>query len=461
VKHKLLTPKTLIGALTLSSVLGLGAILWVVPKLQAQGLPPDRETIAQQRTIFVDPDRGSDRSNNGQSEYQAFRTITYAISQANPGTVIQLAPGRYAREETFPLKLPDGVSLRGDEGRQGAGFEIVGGGFHVNPFWAAQNITIRPGENSQILGVTVTNPNTRGTGIWIETDATVRNNTLKNNNRDGIAIVNTANPTIANNRFLENTGNGMFISNQARGEIRNNLFEKTGYGLAIDQKAEPLVEENKIANNRSGIVITRWARPRIIRNRIEYNQDYSIIAVGQSQPTLAQNTILENGSDEVVMSVPKTNPEPTVAAQAPTTKFECLQSGNDFMIGARQGKNTLPRIMFPWTRKIQQWASASICKTATQRLNNIVVENGSSFNGLRLMPGLNGRNPVVCLVRGFQGGCNSNNIIFQASPQDALGQLGDIWRNPSNPLNLPLETIDLRDLDKPWQMDPGLWFMDK
>ena len=135
------------------------------PERKAQGLPPDRETIAQQRTIFVNPDRGSDRDRGGHSEYQTFRTITYALQRANYGTVIQLAPGRYAREETFPLKLPDGVTLQGDEGRQGAGFEIVGGGFHVNPFWATQNITIRPGENSQILGVTVTNPHTRGTGM--------------------------------------------------------------------------------------------------------------------------------------------------------------------------------------------------------------------------------------------------------------------------------------------------------
>lgn len=147
---------------------------------------------------------------------------------------------------------------------------------------------------------------------------------MRNNNREGIAIVNTANPTIENNRFLDNGGNGMFISNQARGEVRNNLFQNTGYGLAIDQKAEPLVQGNKIAKNRSGIAIARWARPRIIRNRIEYNKDYSIIAVGQSQPTLAQNTIVENGSDEVVMEVPKANPEPTVAAKAPTSEFGCL-----------------------------------------------------------------------------------------------------------------------------------------
>ncbi|MGK7904506.1 MAG: DUF1565 domain-containing protein [Hormoscilla sp.] len=459
-KRKLLTSKQRMIALTLSSVLGLGAILWVVPKLKAQGLPPDRETIAQQRTIFVDPDRGSDRSGAGQSEYQAFRTITYAISQATPGTVIQLAPGRYGREETFPIKLPDRVSLRGDESRQGAGIEIVGGGLHVNPFWAAQNITIRPGENSQILGVTVTNPNTRGTGIWIETDATVRNNTLKNNNRDGIAIVNTANPTIENNRFLDNAGNGMFISNQARGQIRNNLFENTGYGLAIDQKADTLVEGNKIANNRSGIVITRWASPQIIRNRIEYNKDYSIVAIGQSRPTLEQNTIFGNGSDEVVMSVP-TNPEPTVAANAPTTQFECLQSGNDFVIGLRQGENSLPRIMFPWTQKIQQWASASTCQTATQSLNNIVVENGRNFNGLNLRPGLNGTKPVVCLVSQSQRSCNSNNIIFNASPQGVIGQITDIFGGGTNGLEQQLETFNLRDLDKPWQMEPGLWFMDK
>jgi len=484
VKHKLLTPKTLIIALTLSTVLGPCAwALWVTPELKAQGLPPDRETIAQQRTIFVDPDRGSDRDHDGQNEYQAFRTITYALERANYGTVIQLAPGRYAREETFPLQLPDGVTLQGDERQQGAGIEIVGGDFHFHRFWAAQNITIRPGENSQILGVTVTNPNTRGTGIWIETNATVRNSTLKNNNRDGIAIVGTAKPTIENNRFLDNTGNGIFISNEARGEIRDNEFRNTGYGMAIDKKAEPLVQENEIFNNRSGIVITRSARPIVIRNRIENNAEYSIIAVDRAQPILRDNTLIDNGNDTIVMGIPQDNPPtpPNDIASNPTTQFGCMKSGDDLALVAQQGKKTLPRIMFLGNRQIQRFVSVNFCQTVTLRLNDIVADNGNSFNGLRLMHGQLNGHTTVCLVHESQEDCNNNNIVFQPGMVENAnlmsGLLEKLVRNiyktrRYSPENLHLSPyighspngqmyVNLRDLDKPWKSAPGLWFMDQ
>jgi len=431
----------------------------VTPEVRAQGLPPNRETIAQQRTIFVDPDRGSDRFRGGRSKYQAFRTITYALQRANYGTVIKLAPGRYASEE-FPLKLPDGVTLQGDQRRQGAGTEIVGGGFHLNgPLngsWAGQNVTIVPGENSQILGVTVTNPNTRGTGIWIETDATVRNSTLRNNNRDGIAIVGSAKPIIANNHFLENTGNGIFISNEASGEIRDNEFRNTGYGMAIDQKAYPLVQENYIVNNRSGIVITKSARPILIRNRIENNEDYSIIAVGQSQPVLEDNTLIGNGNDRMVMGIPQGNPsQPSVVtANGPTTQFGCMQSGDDLAMTVQQGKKTLPKIIYLWTGQIHQGASANLCQTVTELLNNIVADNDNSFNGL---------NNII-----FQPSMVENAKIIHDVLEKVVGNLEQTRRSTPGEQNLlyidrPQDqiNINLQDLNEAWESDPGLWFMDQ
>ncbi|MGK7904507.1 MAG: right-handed parallel beta-helix repeat-containing protein [Hormoscilla sp.] len=496
-KHKLKAPKTLIIALTLSTVLGIGA--WPLkgtPEV-TQRRPPHRETIDRQRIVFVDPNRGSDRQGSGRSQQQAFRTITYALQRANNGTVIKLAPGRYASEE-FPLKLPDGVILQGNQRRQGAGFEIVGGGFHINNSsngsWASQNVTIVPGENSQILGVTVTNPNTRGTGIWIETNATVRNSTLRNNNRDGIAIVGSAKPTIANNRFLDNTGNGIFISNEASGEIRNNEFRNTGYGMAIDGKAYPLVQENYIVNNRSGIIITKSAHPTLDRNRIENNEEYSIIAVDRAQPVLKDNTLIGNGNDRIVMGIPQGNPPqpPVVTAKAPTTQFGCMQSGDDLAITVRQGKKTLPKIMSLWTREVHQGASANLCQTVTERLNDIVADNGNSFNGLRLMSGQNEERSVVCLVNESQTNCNNNNIIFQPATEDnakivqdalqeVVANLEQTRRYPYEEENIPYRDspgnrtftldidyqndqiyyINLQSLDEVWESDPGLWFLEQ
>ena len=42
-----------------------------------------------------------------------------------------------------------------------------------------------------------------------------------------------------------------------------------------------------------------------------------------------------------------------------------------------------------------------------------------------------------------------------------MGQISDIFGGGANGIEQQLETFNLRDLDKPWQMDPGLWFMGK
>jgi len=290
----------------------------------------------------------------------------------------------------------------------------------LNGSWAGQNVTIVPGENSQILGVTVTNPNTRGTGIWIETDATVRNSTLRNNNRDGIAIVGSAKPIIANNRFLENTGNGIFISNEASGEIRDNEFRNTGYGMAID--------------NRSGIVITKSARPILSRNRIENNEDHSIIVIGQSQPVLEDNTLIGNGNDRMVMGIPQGNPsQPSVVtANGPTTQFGCMQSGDDLAMTVQQGKKTLPKIIYLWTGEHQ---GANFCQTLTESLNNIVADKDNSFNDVL-------EKVIRNLNQTRRSTSGEENLLDEDRPQDQIN------------INLP-------DLNETWESDPGLWFMDQ
>ncbi|WP_390693718.1 DUF1565 domain-containing protein [Aetokthonos hydrillicola] len=93
--------------------------------------------------------------------------MTYALVQAQPGTVIQLAPGQYNKDsgEQFPLLIKQGVTLHGDDNSKGQSVLIIGSGIFISPTFARQNITIRADGNSTISGVTVTNPENRGTGI--------------------------------------------------------------------------------------------------------------------------------------------------------------------------------------------------------------------------------------------------------------------------------------------------------
>lgn len=450
----------------------------------ARSRPLYRGAIAQQRILFVDP-RGTDRPTAGDSTWNPFASISYALQYARAGTVIQLAPGRYDRER-FPLKLPRGVVLRGDETQQGRGFEIIGGGFDLSRFFGRQNATIVAGDRSTILGVTVINPNERGTGIWIENvNATVRNSTFVNNNRDGIAIVGTANPRIENNHFENNRGNGLFIGNQGGGEVRENVFRRTGYGIAVANQATPLIIQNSIVNNRSGIVVTHSASPRIVWNRIEDNFQYGIVAVDKARPSLDNNTLIGNGNnDRVLAGVPQGNPptprEPNgVLVESPSnTQFFCMKSGGVFTTVARQGVNTMPKIVMRWTEPIGEFTPERICQIVTQRLNSMIADNGGNFDGLKIVSrGLNDSvNPALCLVSNLQSDCTQQNLIFTPDIGNVtlINQLVRTIGDNLNLLNIISQPdgsfvsqssegetyIDLQHLDKPWERDPGLWFME-
>ena len=129
--------------------------------------------------------------------------------------MIQLAPGTYSEEtgETFPLQIKEGVTLRGDEAGKGQATLITGSGNYTSRTFAKQNITILAENNSTISGVSVTNPASRGTGIWVEsTNPKIINSTFTNNLREGVFVTGTGNPTIAGNIFIQNKGNGVSVA---------------------------------------------------------------------------------------------------------------------------------------------------------------------------------------------------------------------------------------------------------
>jgi hypothetical protein len=70
------------------------------------------------RIAYVDA-AGGDDANDGATPANPFRTITRALGSAVSGDVVQLGPGTYdaALGEVFPLVVPEGVILRGDEAR--------------------------------------------------------------------------------------------------------------------------------------------------------------------------------------------------------------------------------------------------------------------------------------------------------------------------------------------------------
>lgn len=402
-----------------------GKVLANVPTVQ-----PNLNT--QQRVIYVDPKRGNDSVSAGQSEANALRTITAALERSQAGTVIQLAPGRYHAGEVFPLKLQPGVILRGDESGRGDGVVITGGNTHLSRIWAGQNITILAGESSQILGVTVTNPNPYGTGVWIENaNAIVKNSTFTNNNREGIFVSGTAQPIIENNQFMYNGGNGISVTKESKGEIRRNVFQDTGFALAIGHNAAPVVAGNHIHQNRIGIVVTQAARPILEGNIIENNSDYGLVAIAESQPQIAaSNTFRGNERENQLIArnpqgIPPTPDEPSGVQRA---YFTCEPYGTNYATVAQQGYASIPQAMIVW-KSSEVDLPENRCNEVTQKLNQKVTAYGGQLHKMLFATGRVNNDRVICLVKDLQDSCQPDNMLFTLSgfnasdPTQVLRQL--------------------------------------
>jgi parallel beta-helix repeat protein len=263
-------------------------------------------------TIFVDP-RGNDTYGNG-SQSQPFRTITAALAtNPQPGTVIRLAPGTYSSNtgEVFPLQLPTGVQLKGDGNTKGRSIIIQGGDRFVSPTFGGQNVTILAANNSHIGGVTISNPNTRGYGLWVEgkSNVTIANNTFTNSSHDGVFLTGKASALIADNVFTQNKGSGISAVGDSSGEIRGNVFDNTGFGLSIGQQSRVVLRDNQIINNMDGVIISNVATPALRGNNFANNRRNGVVILKdrdrQPSPDLGtasnpgRNVFRNNGEKDI------------------------------------------------------------------------------------------------------------------------------------------------------------------
>lgn len=301
---KLNTSQIQLPVLTALLLLGSGAIMPV----KSNPAVVMAQAPVGAGTFYVNPSTGTDAGGAGTTEATPYRTITYALQQAGAGTVVQLAPGSYTSQsgEVFPLVVKEKVVLRGESSTKGQRTAIIGGGNFSSPTAAGQNIAILAQNNSEISGITITNPNSRGTGVWVEsTNPVIRNNTFSNSNREGVFVTGTGNPKIEDNVFSKNSGNGISVARQSTGEIRNNLIQETGTGIAITETAAPLITDNQIVQNNDGIIASGSCTPTIRKNAIENNKGSGVVATGDAKPNLGTadsvggNRIRSNGTSDV------------------------------------------------------------------------------------------------------------------------------------------------------------------
>jgi parallel beta-helix repeat protein len=269
----------------------LGSAIAQIP-LIPDSAPLGEKTISQVNVLFVNPNVGDDTTGNG-SESTPVKTITQALRLAKANTVIMLSTGTYNAEtgEVFPLMLKPGVSIQGNPSNQGKDIIIQGGGDYLSRSFAGQNVAIVGANQAGLAGVTVTNPNGRGYGLWIESsNLVVTENTFTGSTQDGISVSGNAAPTISKNYFDRNGANGITIAGNSTPQVKENVFHQTGFGINIAQNAAPVVIGNQIQNNRTGIVVQANARPILRNNIIQDNKEDGLVAIAQAMPDLGSGS---------------------------------------------------------------------------------------------------------------------------------------------------------------------------
>jgi len=186
----------------------------------------------------VGSDAGADT--NPGTQALPFKTITHAMTVATSGSTVQVEPGIYDtlnNGETFPIVVPTGVLLIGDEANKGGGTSIVGRGPAPAGF-AASSVTLLPGTGSTIAGFTIT-PDATSVGydglLLSNGSVTLRNNTVTGASRYGMEVDASTNHVITGNQIVSNGGSGLgFVKGGVGSKVETNVITANGVGVEYD-----------------------------------------------------------------------------------------------------------------------------------------------------------------------------------------------------------------------------------
>ncbi len=282
---------------------------WVVLSCGLMLIMGDRLGAQPTAVIYVDPHRGNDQTADGTAD-KPYKTITSALSnhRHTRTATIKLAQGTYstATGEVFPLVIPSEITVLGNEAQRGAGVIIQGGGHFRSLFLGQQNVAVVLQDRAALRGVTVTNNNPRGFGVWIEKGSpTVSHSTLIHNTQDGLSITGRTGGSVINNVLRSNGANAITVEQLASPEIRHNVIVGNGFGISIRQNSAPQIIGNQILRNRDGVIVQGQARPLLRSNQIRENGRSGLVVLGQAIPDLGtasyqgQNVFADNGERDI------------------------------------------------------------------------------------------------------------------------------------------------------------------
>lgn len=216
-----------------------------------------------------------------------YQTIGEAISNAESGDQIVVAPGTYNEDIDFMGKNIKLISSNPSDKAIVETTIIMGSG-------NGPVVKIDSGEDATAIlsGFTITGGNYQHGGglnigsMTLTTSPTIRNNIFKNNQATygGAIYVHISNSLIEDNEFVYNqatmSGGAIHISSQGTTTIKNNIFERNGsetFGGAIFvSMANPTISDNIFTDNNAGygggaVSIGADSVPSLSNNSFENN----------------------------------------------------------------------------------------------------------------------------------------------------------------------------------------------
>ncbi len=250
--------------LSLLSLLGIIAFLFLCP------------TAFAQRIIEVPKD---------------YETIQFAISAADPGDKILVAPGYYQEN----LVIRKSISLEGTDLHR----TIIDG--RNSPSNEPQpTLFIEDAQDVSVKHLTITGGYT---GIHIVRSQNVKmsENIIRANLFYGIAIIERSDADISENQILD-TLPGRFVPS----DLIPALEGAFGDGIVVVSPARVRIHDNLIASNAYNGIRIQGATTHIMRNQIEHNAHYGIVlepGLDESlvEATLAENRLISNGGGIAIL----------------------------------------------------------------------------------------------------------------------------------------------------------------
>ncbi|MDJ0649580.1 MAG: DUF1565 domain-containing protein [Xenococcaceae cyanobacterium MO_188.B19] len=405
--------------------LSLGSILIFPNPSTAQPSQIQQQQKITARSIYVNPQRGKDSA----SGYQAtpLKTITQALRIAEPNTTIYLAAGTYseATGEVFPLIIKNNITLEGNPPSKGYKTVIKGSGSFISPTGAGQNVTIAAIKNAGgIKGITVTNPHTRGHGLWIESaNPEVTHNTFTHNGNTGLSVNGNSSPIIANNYFYRNLGNGLLIYGTSTPQVIENEFDHTGFGVSAVKSAAPTLVRNSFTGNRISVIFEGNSQGILRGNKINNSTEYGLVAIANSRVDLGTtkesgDNTFDNNRKFDIQNITN-NPIPALG-----TEVAGKIDGNIDFSGKTKGvqiaaNRTVAVVPQPSSNRVSRLRRVPLKERSTPpKGNNIGLSTSAIGNGETLPPPPEIKNPA------------SRELVFSA-PNENIAPKKDILPVPN------------------------------